>query len=113
MHEMSLCEGIIEIAEEQASIQNYSSVKSIRLEIGGLSCAEPEAMRFAFDAVAKGTIADGARLDIDQIPGQGWCTACENEVEIGQRYDACPLCEHYPLEIRAGDAMRIKDMEVE
>jgi len=113
MHEMSLCEGIIEIAEEQASIQSYNKVKSIRLEIGWLSCAEPEAMRFAFDAVARGTIADGARLDIDQIPGKGWCTACENEVEIGQRYDACPLCEHYPLQIREGDAMRIKDMEVE
>ena len=113
MHEMSLCEGIIGIAEEQASIQSYNKVKSIRLEIGGLSCAEPEAMRFAFDAVAKGTIADGARLDIDQIPGKGWCTNCQKEVEIGQRYDACPLCEHYPLQIREGDAMRIKDMEVE
>ena len=113
MHEMSLCEGIIEIAEEQASIQRYSSVKSIRLEIGSLSCAEPEAMRFAFDAVARGTIADGAKLEIDEVPGQGWCTTCQKEVEIGQRYDACPLCEHYPLEIRQGDTMRIKDMEVE
>ena len=113
MHEMSLCEGIIEIAEEQALIQRYSSVKSIRLEIGKLSCAEPEAMRFAFDAVANGTIAEGAKLFIAETPAMAWCNRCNAEVEIEQRYDACPLCENYPLEIRSGDAMRIKDMEVE
>jgi len=113
VHEMSLCEDIIETAQEQASIQRYSSVKSIRLEIGRLSCVEPEAMRFAFDAVARNTIAEGAKLLIDEIPGRGWCSHCEAEVEINQRYDACPICEFYPLEIRQGDVMRIKDMEVE
>jgi len=112
MHEMSLCEAIIETAEKQASIQQYKSVKCIRLEIGELSCVEAEAMHFAFDAVAKESIADGATLIIDKVPGQGWCSQCEAKVEIKQRYDACPICAFYPLDIRQGDAMRIKDMEV-
>ncbi|OIO74948.1 MAG: hydrogenase maturation nickel metallochaperone HypA [Zetaproteobacteria bacterium CG1_02_53_45] len=113
MHEMSLCESIIGIAEEQASVQHFSKVKSIRLEIGKLSCVQADAMAFAFDAVAKNTILDGARLEIDEVPGKGWCAGCSTEVEINQRYDGCPLCEYYPIEIRQGDAMRIKDMEVE
>jgi len=112
MHEMSLCEAIIETAEKQASIHAYKSVKCIRLEIGKLSCVEPEAMRFAFAAVARNSIADGARLIIDEIAGLGWCSQCEAEVGIKQRYDACPNCGFYPLDIRQGDAMRIRDMEV-
>jgi len=112
MHEMSLCEAIIETAEKQASIQSYKNVKCIRLEIGVLSCVEPEAMRFAFEEVARNSIADGATLLIDEIPGLAWCSQCKMEVAIKQRYDICPACEFYPLEISQGDAMRIKDMEV-
>jgi len=113
MHELSLCEGIIETVEEQAVIKQYSRVKAVRLEIGRLSCVEAEAMAFAFDAVAKGTMVEGARLEIDEVPGKGWCATCSSEVEISQRFDGCPLCEHYPIEIRQGDEMRIKHVEVE
>ena len=113
MHELSLCEGIIETVEEQAVIQQYRRVKAVRLEIGSLSCVQAEAMAFAFDAVAKNTILEGAKLEIDEIPGKGWCSSCQNEVTMTQRYDGCPRCQYYPLEIRQGDEMRIKHVEVE
>jgi hydrogenase nickel incorporation protein HypA/HybF len=113
VHELSLCESIVELAEEKALTQKYKRVRTIRLEIGKLSCVEIEAMRFAFDAVAKNSVAEGAQLLIDVIPGKAWCSRCEAEVEVNQRYDGCPFCEFVPLEIRDGDAMRIKDMEVE
>jgi len=113
MHELSLCEGIIETVEEQAVVQQYSKVKTVRLEIGKLSCVEAEAMAFAFDAVARNTILEGAKLEIDEVPGKAWCIKCNEEVEINQRYDGCPLCQYYPMEIRQGDEMRIKHVEVE
>ncbi|MDQ6974946.1 MAG: hydrogenase maturation nickel metallochaperone HypA [Mariprofundaceae bacterium] len=113
MHEISLCESIIETVCKEATLERFCRVKSIRLEIGRLSCVNPEAMFFAFNAVAKDTIADGAVLFIDAIPAKAWCKHCDADVEIMQRYDACPHCEYYPLEIKQGDAMRIKDMEVE
>jgi len=37
MHEISLCEGMLEIFEKQATEQNYSTVKTVFLEIGKLS----------------------------------------------------------------------------
>jgi hydrogenase nickel incorporation protein HypA/HybF len=42
------------------------------LEIGRLSSVEPEALAFCFDLVM-GRIAEGARLQIDALPGSGWC----------------------------------------
>ncbi len=112
MHELSLCKGIIELLQEHAKTDHYSQVKSIHLEIGKLSCVEPEALRFAFDVVAKASLAENATLEINEIPGQGWCKRCSSAVTIEQRFDACPSCDHYPLEIRQGDTMRIKHVEV-
>jgi len=112
MHELSLCEAIVETAQQQVAHHSCQRVLSIHLEIGKLSCVEVEAMQFAFEAVAKGGVADSAALKIDTIAGVAWCQQCQREVMIEQRYDACPECEACPLQVRQGDAMRIKEMEI-
>jgi len=113
MHEMSLCESILEILEQQAQEQHYRKVKTVRLEIGALSSVEPEAMRFCFEAVMQGSLADQARLEIDHVQGQAWCSQCGRLVVIEQRYDPCPVCGNVPLQVQAGEQMRIKELEVE
>ena len=112
MHEMSLCESVVELVQEQAHLQGFCQVQRICLEIGELSCVSEEALCFAFDAVAKGTLAEAALLCVDTVAGVGWCSACQCEVGMQQRYDACPECGYYPLVIRAGEEMRIKALEV-
>ncbi|EAU54924.1 hydrogenase maturation nickel metallochaperone HypA [Mariprofundus ferrooxydans] len=113
MHEMSLCEGVVQLIEDQAAMQQFTRVKTVWLEIGALAGVETEAMHFSFDAVAKGTLADGARLEIIDIAGRAICPACERQVELFARFDGCPECGHYPLELIAGDEMRIKELEVQ
>ena len=110
---MSLCEGILQIIEDNAKVQAFKRVKTVWLEIGQLSGVEIEAMRFGFDAVTRNSIADGAKLEIITIPGQAWCMQCEKRVEVTQRFDACPDCGSYQLQVVGGDEMRIKELEVE
>lgn len=112
MHEMSLCEGMLEILQQQATQQNYSTVKTVFLEIGKLSNVEPDAMRFAFPVVTRGSLAENATLEIIEVAGQAWCLQCEKNVVINQRYDGCPLCESHQLQITGGEQMRIKELEV-
>lgn len=113
MHEMSLCESIVQIIEEQAAIQSYTRVKTVRLEIGPFACVEPEALRFSFEVVSRNTLANGAVLDIITTPGSAWCSRCRRGVSIGQIYDPCPDCGSLSLEIKGGDEMRVKELEVE
>ena len=112
MHEMALCESILQILEDEARKQRFNRVRVVRLEIGGLSHVEPEAMRFCFDAVTNGSLADGAKLEILQPAGLAYCMDCEAQVEIHQRYDPCPKCDGHKLQIVGGDEMKIKDLEV-
>ncbi|MES9876535.1 MAG: hydrogenase maturation nickel metallochaperone HypA [Candidatus Sedimenticola sp. 6PFRAG1] len=112
MHEMSLCEGILQVLEDNAKEQGYSKVKTVWLEIGELSGVEIEAMRFGFDAVMRNSLADGAKLEIIRLPGQAWCMQCAKNVVVKQRFDECPDCGSYQLQVTGGDEMRIKELEV-
>lgn len=112
MHEMSLCESVLQALEDHAKSRGFEKVKTVWLEIGGLSGVELDAMRFSFDAVTRGTLADHARLEIIEVPGQAWCMQCCKTVPVKQRFDACPDCGSYQLQVTGGEEMRIKELEV-
>jgi hydrogenase nickel incorporation protein HypA/HybF len=113
MHEMALCEGILSILEEQAAAQRYRRVKTVWLEVGRLSGIEVDAIRFSFDVVTRGSLADGATLEIVDVPGEAWCLPCRKTVSIRQRYDECPHCGGSQLQVTGGEEMRIRELEVE
>ncbi|MFA5983712.1 MAG: hydrogenase maturation nickel metallochaperone HypA [Methylococcaceae bacterium] len=113
MHELSLCESILQVLEQQAEVQQYHKVKTVWLEIGALSGIEVEALRFSFDIVMQGSLAEQAQLEIIQLPGQAWCMQCACNVAVEQLYDVCPLCGSHQLQVNSGDQMRIKELEVE
>ena len=113
MHEMSLCERIVHVVEDQARQQHYSKVLSIRLELGIFSCVEPAALEFCFDAVTQGTIAEGSSLKIIHVPAVATCMQCNEVFETNRRYDICPECGNDLLRITGGNEMQIKDMEVQ
>jgi len=113
MHEMSLAEGVIQVLEQSALSQGFDRVKTVWLEIGQLAHVEPDAMRFCFEAVCRGTLAEGAQLEIIELAGQGWCHECSQRFAYQARYDPCPLCGSYQVQMTGGDEMRIKELEVE
>lgn len=113
MHEMSLCEGVLQVIQEHAGRHGFSRVKTVWLEIGALSCVELDAMRFSFDAVTRGTLADHAMLEIIEVPGEAWCMQCAKTAPVKQRFDACPDCGSYQLQVTGGEEMKIKELEVE
>ncbi|WP_372885504.1 hydrogenase maturation nickel metallochaperone HypA [Shimia sp.] len=113
MHEMSICESIVQIIEQQAAAQSFSRVSRVWLEIGPLAGVELEALRFSFDVVTRGGVAAGAALEVIELPVTGWCMPCAKSVAVTQRYDPCPDCGSYQIQITGGEELRIKEMEVD
>lgn len=112
MHEMAICESIREIMQDQARAGGFSRVERVRLAIGALSGVEVEALRFGFDVAMRGSVAEGARLEIEEVAGTAWCMPCGAGVSIAARYDPCPQCGSYQLQVTGGQDMTIRELEV-
>jgi hydrogenase nickel incorporation protein HypA/HybF len=67
MHELALTRDIVAIVCEAAGGRR---IHKVTLEVGKMSCVMPEAIEFCFDAVAQGTRAEGAHLDIRWTDGE-------------------------------------------
>lgn len=111
MHEMSLCEGMRGVIEDQARAHSIQRIKRVRVEIGRFAGVEKKALAFAFDVVMRGSVAEGAVLDMIDLPGRAMCFDCLSEVEIEDRLAPCPNCGSGRLMPNGGDEMRIKDLE--
>ena len=113
MHELSLCQSAVEIIQRQAEQHDVKRVTAVWLEIGALSCVEESAVRFSFEIVCHGTVAQGYDLHIVYKPAQAWCWDCSQVVEIHQHDAQCPLCHGERLRVDTGDSLIVKSIEVE
>lgn len=112
MHEISICESILNILKEQARLENFETVRRVSVEIGPLSGVDIEALKFGFDVIMKDSLAEGALLDIVETQAQATCLDCGATATISQRHDPCPQCGSHDLKITSGKEMRIKELEV-
>ncbi|MDD5321687.1 MAG: hydrogenase maturation nickel metallochaperone HypA [Methylococcales bacterium] len=112
MHELSLLENVREILENHALQQNFSKVIKVTLEIGKLSCVEPDALRFGFDVVMKDSLAENAELIITELNGLGLCRQCQQHIEMETLYDPCSYCDSPFVTLIQGTEMKIKDLIV-
>ncbi len=109
MHEMGITRNIVSIVAEHAKSQK---VCRVQLEVGKLSAVMPDALLFCFDVVAKGTVLEGATLEIIEVAGQAKCRECGAQVELHQIVTAC-ACGSRDLERTSGEELNIKEMELE
>lgn len=108
MHELGITRSVVAICAENS---NGATVKLVTLEIGKLSAIMPDAVRFCFDICAKGTVVEGATLEILEIEGRGKCKNCGEVFELQQIVGSC-VCGNNDLEIIAGEELKVKEMEV-
>ncbi|GJL52793.1 hydrogenase maturation nickel metallochaperone HypA [Candidatus Nitrospira salsa] len=106
MHELSLTRNIVSIVSEKAQ---GAKVTQVTLEIGKFSAVLPDALQFCFDIVTKGTVAEGAELEIIETPGTGVCATCGTKFSLQQMFDPCP-CGSTDIIRRTGSELNIKQM---
>ena len=71
MHELWAVESLVQVIEQEGRNLGFSRVKQVRVKVGPLSHFESDALRFCFDAVSKGTIAEGACLELETVSAEG------------------------------------------
>lgn len=113
MHELSICEGIMEVAD--AALKSHAvrepRVTRLNLRIGRLTAVVPDSLRFYFDLLTPGTPLEGARLEIEEVPIRAYCADCGASFEIDTLCFLCPACAGGVVEIVSGRELQVVSLE--
>ncbi len=102
MHELSLVQSILETVMEQAEIHHLKKIKKVKIVVGEMTSAMPEALQFAFKVLSRDTSASGAVLEIENRPIKLTCGECHLVFNPeGLKY-RCPECISSRTEILEG-----------
>ncbi|MFN4285717.1 MAG: hydrogenase maturation nickel metallochaperone HypA [Lacibacter sp.] len=113
MHELSLAQSILSIADKVLPPDETGLVTAVVVQVGALSGVEPEALLFAFDAIkGEGRLAR-ARLVLEHIPGEAICRNCNSRFALADFTAPCPACGSYNRSIVQGKEFRVLRLEVE
>ena len=109
MHELALMGRVVEAV---ASRVRPARVARVRIQIGKLAGVLPETVQFCFAICARGTVLDGAALEIDEVRGRGHCRRCGADVTMETFVDAC-ACGSVEIDVLGGKELRIETVEVQ
>ncbi len=76
MHELSIAEAIVAIAERHAGGR---PVTRVRVRVGHLRQVVRRSLHFAFELLTDGTALEGAELVIEEVPARGRAGAAGRE----------------------------------
>jgi hydrogenase nickel incorporation protein HypA/HybF len=110
VHELGLCEGVLEAVERRAEGRR---VTRVRVRVGAQHRVVPSAFDQSFALVAQGTVADGAAVDLVTVPVRVRCPDCGHEGEATDALAACPACGGLDLETEGGDELILEAIHVE
>lgn len=109
MHELAIAEGIISILKEQTN----GRINSVKLKIGEMSGVMPSALEFSFQIASKGTLAEGAKLHIENVPIAARCDDCSEVFKIKDYCFECASCGGSNFKLIAGRELLIEEIDVE
>jgi hydrogenase nickel incorporation protein HypA/HybF len=110
MHELSLSGAVLNTVVKHAAGRRVSLVS---LRVGQLRQVVPDTLEFYFGFVARETVCDGARLELQLVPAQLRCEACELEWAIEVPAFRCPGCGGAEVSVASGNEFEVESIEVE
>ena len=113
MHELSLVAALFETLEEKAREHGASRITMVRLRVGKLAGAVPDLLESAFETYKKGTIAAGARLEIEEVPMRLRCRDCGSDRLDVEGTFSCLSCGGRNVELLEGREIVVERIELE
>ena len=113
MDERELANHVVEIVDRAAYRNAVHHVACVHIAIGGRRAFDLQALEAAFGTVARGTVVEGARLEVRVLPVMRRCHNCGTNFEAAAADCECPHCGHPHTDPISGEEVRVLDMEVE
>jgi hydrogenase nickel incorporation protein HypA/HybF len=113
VHELAICQGLIEQVQTLARAHGARTVSCIRLQLGPLCGVEAALLESAFTFARLGTLASDAILKITRLPVRVRCQTCNAETEALPNRLTCCQCGDWHTELLQGDEIVLTSLELE
>jgi hydrogenase nickel incorporation protein HypA/HybF len=109
VHEIGLCQAVLDAVERRAQGRR---VLGLKVRAGVMQHLTQESVDGAFGLLAEGTVAEGARIHLVQVPAHYHCAACGNDGETDRPLVVCPSCHSDDITVTGGDEVTLESIEV-
>lgn len=113
MHELAICESLMDQVERIALERNAQCVTSIVIGMGPLSGVEAQLLKHAYSIASTGTVAEQAELIVESLPVRVKCNHCGNESEVLPNKLLCKHCGNWQTTLVSGDELMLLSVELE
>ena len=112
MHELSLCQALLDQATKIAGDHGATRVERILLKVGPLAGVEPALLQHAFPLAAAGTLAETAELVIEPSGIRVHCLDCGAESDATPNRLLCGSCGGFRTRLVSGDELILANLEL-
>ncbi len=115
MHELAITRDVIDVVVAAANNAQAHEVRRVCLSIGELRDIVDDLFVRCFAHFTKGTIAQGAQVNLNRIPFTVTCKSCGCTYPADIHSDAlfvCPSCGKADYELKTGMEFSIDKIEV-
>jgi hydrogenase nickel incorporation protein HypA/HybF len=109
MHELSIATAVLNTALKHADDR---PIEVVAMRVGALRQVVPRSLLFYWEIVARDTVCEGARLELDEIDARLRCEDCGREWEPLVPAFRCPDCGSASVAVIAGQELDVEYIEV-
>ena len=113
MHELGIAQGMLKVALDYAAKNNAARITAFNVEMSAAADESEDSLRFHLDNLARGTAAEGARVEIVRVPLQFKCLDCTNEFALASPAVVCPRCSSQRAQPLVRDEFKLTSIEVD
>lgn len=110
MHEIAVAQNIFDTVLAEAKKQNAKPV-SAKVSCGILNAINDEVLRFAIEAIVKGTVCEGLKLEIEHKLMQGRCRNCNEVFSVDFHQSLCPKCKVEDFDLLPDAPLVLEEIE--
>jgi len=113
MHEFGIAQEMLKVAFDYAAKNNAKRITALNVEMSVAADESEDSLRFHFEHLTRGTLAEGARVEIARVPAQAKCLDCANEFALNSEDATCPRCSSARVRALVQDEFRLASIDVE
>ena len=112
MHEIGIVRQIVRTVTDFAQANGIEQIAEVVVDCGELSLVIPKYLQDIYPVVTEGTLLEGTKLLVNEIPGMAECDACDEIFNVVEHKGYCPNCGSFNKTVLSGRDCTIREIRI-